>query len=113
VQPHSPLLATQTGVSEPVMHSTVFVDEHCVHSPASVPDIWQAGVGAVHSALFEHGMHVFVVMLQMGEVPEQSVFIRHPTQMSFAGLHMGVGDAQSMFARHATQAPISAPEVAQ
>ena len=80
-----------------------------MHSPASAPDIWHAGVGAEHSALLEHGMHVLVAVLQMGEVPEQSEVIRHPTHVSLAVLHTGVGAMQSVLVKQATQAPIWGP----
>jgi hypothetical protein len=113
VQPHSPSLGTHTGVDEPVTHSLVFVTEHCVHSPASAPDVWQAGVGAVQSPSPVHGPQVSVVVLQIGVIaPEQSELMRQATQVSLAGLQTGVGALQSALVKQATHAPISEPEVA-
>jgi hypothetical protein len=113
VQPHSPLLTTHTGVAEPATHAVASVAEHCVHSPASGPEVWQAGVGAAQSASLVQGPHVSVVVLQIGDMPEQSELIKQPTHASLAGLHMGVGSLQSLFDKQATQAPASGPEVAQ
>jgi hypothetical protein len=41
--PHCSLPATQTGCLGRPAHTDAFVDEHCVHSPASDPLVWQAG----------------------------------------------------------------------
>ena len=93
------------------------LEEHCVHSPASAPVVWQAGVGAAQSVSCAHAWHWCVVALQTGVVPEQFASLEHCTHASVAASARHTGPvalpAQSALVAHISHCPTNAPDVAQ
>lgn len=106
---HVPLIVLHTGTGP--VHCDALPAEHCVHAPASAPEVWQAGVGTAQSPSLAQGPQVCVVVLHTGVVPEQFAFVEHWTHVLVVPVsaHTGVAAGQSVFAPHWAHCPACVP----
>jgi len=80
------------------------VGMHCTQRLAP-PVVSHVGVVLEQSESARHATQLFVVVLQMGVVPMQSVLLRHPARhVNVVWLQTGMAVPQSLLARQATQA---------
>ena len=90
------VLVSQTGVAP--AHSPMFVAEQAPHAP----DVWHTGALDGHCASAVQALQTWVVVLQIGVVPEQFVSDRQATHTRGETLprHNGVPPLQSLDCAH-------------